>query len=94
MEPHRAQFMGPYCSSSLSIEKNVARKMSLIMLLADDTKTFQEIGTETDQEENRKELTRRVDKIARWARDWKMEINPGQLKVMHLGKKIPGSPTM
>ena len=36
------------------------------------------------------ELQRRVDKIVRWASDWKMEINPGKSKVMHLRKKNPG----
>ena len=61
------------------------------MLLADDTKTYQEIGTETGEaEENKKELQKRVDMIAKWARDWRMEINPGKLKVMHLGKDNPG----
>ena len=63
---------------------------SLIMLLADDTKTFQEIDSEErNQEANRKELQKRVDEIARWAENWKMEINPGKSKVMHLGKNNP-----
>ena len=61
------------------------------MLLADDTKTFQEIGTESrDQEKNRKELQKRVDNISKWESEWKMEINPGKSKVMHLGKNNPG----
>ena len=54
---------------------------SLIMLLADDTKTYQRIDTEEEQQvENQKELQTRVDKIARWARDWKMEIKLEQVE--------------
>ena len=63
---------------------------SLIMLLADDTKKYQEIDTErSKQEVNRAELQRRVDSIVSWAREWNMEINPGKLKIMHLGKNNP-----
>ena len=66
---------------------------SLIMLLADDTKTYQEIdGGLEKQEENHKELQKRVDSIARWAKEWRMEINPGKSKVMHLGRSNPGLP--
>ena len=64
---------------------------SAIMLLADDTKAFQEINAER-QEEDHKELQDRVDKIAGWANEWKMEINPKKSKVMHLGKHNPNLP--
>ena len=65
----------------------------LVMLLADDTKAFQEIDSEAiNQEENCQELQNRVDKIAEWASDWKMEINPGKSKIMHLGKNNPKFP--
>ena len=64
---------------------------SSIMLLADDTKAFQEINVERP-EENQKELQERVDKIAQWANEWKMEINPKKSKVMHLGKLNPNLP--
>ena len=60
------------------------------MLLADDTKTYQEIDGETD--DSHKKLQKRVDNIAQWARDWKMEINPGKSKIMHLGKNNPNFP--
>ena len=63
---------------------------SLIMLLADDTKTYQAIEEDVErQKENHKELQTRVDKIAQWASDWRMEINPGKSKIMHLGKNNP-----
>lgn len=66
---------------------------SLIMLLADDTKTYQRIDTEEEQQvENKKKLQTRVDKIARWARDWKMETNSSKSKIMHLGKNNPCLP--
>ena len=64
---------------------------SLIMLLADDTKAFQEINVES-QDENHQELQERVDQIAQWATEWKMEINPKKSKVMHLGKQNPNLP--
>ena len=62
---------------------------SQIMLLADDTKTFQEIGKE-DAGESCRMLQNRVNRIAQWATNWRMEINPGKSKVMHLGKDNPG----
>ena len=50
---------------------------SVIMLLADNTKKFQAIdGDEEQQAMGQKELQDRVDRIAQWARTWKMEINP------------------
>ena len=62
----------------------------LIMLLADDTKTYQEIEMEESrQEENREEMQERIDRIAQWAKNWKMEINPKKSKVMHLGRNNP-----
>ena len=61
------------------------------MLLADDTKTYQRIDTEESaQEENQKEMQERIDRITRWASDWRMVINPKKSKVMHLGKNNPG----
>ena len=64
---------------------------SLIVLLADDTKTFQEIEAEkSKQAENQRELQERIGRIEQWAEEWKMEINPGKSKVMHVGKHNPG----
>ena len=70
-----------------------SQEESLIMLLADDTKTFQEIDVGPEQQEvNHKAMQKRVDRIAQWADEWRMEINPGKSKVMHLGKKNPNLP--
>ena len=64
---------------------------SLIILLADDTKTYQEIEAEKSrQAENQRELQERIDRIGQWAEEWKMEINPGKSKIMHVGKHNPG----
>jgi hypothetical protein len=64
---------------------------SLIKLLADDTKTYQEMDTGKEkQEESHKEMQKRIDRIGRWASDWRMEINPGKSKIMHIGKNNPG----
>ena len=65
---------------------------SSIMLLADDTKTYQEIGNGSGQQAQHKLMQERVDSIAQWARIWRMEINPGKSKVMHLGKNNPNLP--
>ena len=49
---------------------------SMVMLLADDTKSYQEIDRDVNrQAENQSALQKRIDEIAKWARDWKMEIN-------------------
>ena len=70
-----------------------AEDESLIMLLADDTKTFQAIGEDAAQQRrNQAELQDRVNRIAQWANTWKMEINPKKSKVMHVGKHNPGLP--
>ena len=62
----------------------------MVMLLADDTKCFQEIKKdERCHEEDQACLQRRIDSIAQWAQDWKMEINPKKSKVMHIGKENP-----
>ena len=37
-------------------------------------------------------LQERIDKIAQWASDKKMEINPSKSKIMHMGKNNPGLP--
>ena len=64
---------------------------SLIMLLADDTKTFQEMDEDVTQHPaNQQALQQRIDRIAQWALDWRMEINPTKSKVMHLGRGNPG----
>ena len=70
-------------------EKCGEEDKSLIMLLADDTKTYQKIDKDR-QLECRNELQSRVDNIARWAEEWKMEINPSKSKIMHLGINNPG----
>ena len=45
---------------------------SLIMLLADDTKTFQAIDTETNQQlEDQRGLQSRINSIAQWAEEWR-----------------------
>ena len=55
---------------------------SLIMLLADDTKTNQEISKEEEQQASgQRSLQQRIDLIAQWAIDWWMDI--------HLGKSNP-----
>ena len=66
---------------------------SLVALLADDTKTFQEI--ERDEEhhsENQEALQNRIHRIAQWAGEWQMEINPSKSKVMHIGRDNPRLP--
>ena len=64
-----------------------------IMLLADDTKTFQAIGRDEEQQlRDQKDLQDRVDQIAQWADTWKMEINPSKSKVMHVGRMNPTLP--
>ena len=64
---------------------------SLIMLLADDTKTFQAIGADC-QAEDQRELQGRINAIAQWADEWSMEINATKSKIMHIGKNNPGLP--
>ena len=66
---------------------------ALIMLLADDTKSFQEISKDSAQQiGNQQDLQRRIDRIAQWAKDWKMEIHPAKSKVLHIGRTNPGFP--
>ena len=63
------------------------------MILADDTKTFQEIHKDEDQQtSDQKALQDRINHISEWADEWKMEINPIKSKVMHIGKENPGLP--
>ena len=64
---------------------------ALVKLLADDTKTFQEISVETAVADQEK-LQGRIDHIVQWAQEWKMEINPAKSKVMHMGKHNPCLP--
>ena len=66
---------------------------TLVMLLADDTKTFQRIDNdESKHNENQNDLQERVDRISQWANEWRMEINPGKSKIMHIGKHNPSLP--
>ena len=63
------------------------------MLLADDTKIFQEIDADADLHvSNQQAQQDRVDSIAQWAEEWQMEINPSKSKVMHIGRDNPGLP--
>ena len=64
---------------------------ALVMLLADDTKAFQEIGVEAAVAD-RDKLQSRINRIVQWAQDWKMEINPVKSKIMHMGKHNPCLP--
>lgn len=62
---------------------------SLIKLLADDTK----IDSNTAQQAtNQQALQGRVDRIAQWAFDWKMEINPSGRNNPGLSYTIGGTP--
>ena len=61
------------------------------MLLADDTKSFQEIGNEISQhKEGQYQLQQRIDRIAQWAKDWRMVIHPAKSKILHIGRNNPG----
>ena len=63
---------------------------SLVMLLADDTKSYQEIQKDVYCHMNdQAALQSRINRIAQWAEEWKMEINPKKSKVMHIGKDNP-----
>ena len=63
---------------------------SLIMLLADDTKSFQEIGNKvTRHSEGQQQLQQRIDQISQWAKDWKMVIHPAKSKILHIGRNNP-----
>ena len=76
-------------------EKCSQEDPSLIMLLADDTKTFQEIEEDaSNHPSNQRALQDRIDRIAQWAHDWQMEINPTKSKIMHIGPKNPSLPYM
>ena len=70
-----------------------AEDESLVMLLADDTKAYQELSNEeAEQRAGQHALQSRVNKIAEWADTWRMEINPAKSKIMHIGKNNPGLP--
>ena len=74
-------------------EKCSPEDEDLIKLLADDTKSYQEISTDvTQQASNQLDLQQRIDRIAQWAKDWKMEIHPAKSKVLHLGRANPRLP--
>ena len=56
-----------------------------VMILADDTKTYQEIRKDDDQQiSDQKALQERINHISDWADEWKMEINPNKSKIMHV----------
>ena len=60
-------------------------------MLADNTKTFQEIDSDVTQHPaNQEALQSRIDRIAQWAQDWQMKINPFKSKIMHIGRNNPG----
>ena len=66
------------------------RKMNLSCSLR-MTQTFREIDEDEARHPfNQQALQQRIDRIAQWAHDWKMEINPTKSKVMHLGRRNPG----
>ena len=63
---------------------------SLVMLLADDTKSYQEIQKDANRHmDDQAALQSRINRIAHWAEEWKMEINAKKSKVMHIGKDNP-----
>ena len=71
------------------LPKKCSQDESLVMLLADDTKTFQEMNDEeTKRPMNQGELQNRIDR----AHDWHIKINPSKSKVMHIGKNHPVLP--
>ena len=52
---------------------------TLIMLLADDTKSYQEIVKDPTQHANcQQALQLRIDQIAQWAKEWGMVIHPAK----------------
>ena len=66
---------------------------TLVKLLADDTKSFQEIHSDPGQHAaDQQSLQRRIDRIVQWAKDWKMEIHPSKSKILHIGRENPGLP--
>ena len=70
-------------------------EQSSTMLLVDDTKCYQEIQKDGNhQGDNQASLQRRIDCIAQWAENWKMEIHPKKSKIMHIGKDNPQLPYM
>ena len=44
------------------------------------------------QMEDQKGLPSRINSIAQWAEEWRMEINSSKSKIMHKGKNNPGLP--
>lgn len=62
----------------------------LIMLLADDTKSYQEIRNLPEHHtDDHRQLQNRIDAIGVWARTWKMELHPDKAKILHVGTKNP-----
>ena len=65
----------------------------MVVLLAKDTKTYQEIDDDVSRKlADQEALQSRVDRIAQWADDWRMEINPSKSKIMHIGRNNPRLP--
>ena len=61
-----------------------------IMLLADDTKTYECIGTTPEQHQTSQEtLQARINSIAEWADTWKLMLHPDKAKILHIGKNNP-----
>ena len=54
-----------------------------ILKFADDTKLYGKVNNE----ENRKQLQKDLDRLVDWTREWQMEFNIDKCKVMHIGKR-------
>ena len=64
-----------------------------IKLLADDTKTFQEIRSDpTTHEEDRAALQQRINAMAEWAVTNDMVYHQDKVKRMHVGQQNPELP--
>ena len=67
--------------------------MAVIKLLADDTKTFQEIRSDpTTHEEDRAALQQRINAMAEWAVTNDMVYHQDKVKRMHVGQQNPKLP--
>jgi len=61
-----------------------------IMLLADDTKTYERIGTTPEQQKvDQETLQTRINSIAEWADTWRLMLHPEKAKILHIGKNNP-----
>ena len=68
---------------------------SPLSLFADDSKLFSRILTnkknKVTAEDGNQELQNDLNKVAEWAKTWKMEFNVDKCKIMHLGYRNPGT---